>query len=51
MLISTYYVEFVENALFRSSGNICWPLRPSLLFDQLIMACTYFVCNKIADQV
>ena len=84
-----YYVDFVENAY---SSDICWPLRLSLLFDQLIMdkrdsdgffsrlvnvyvglvivwtynltdssliivdyqrrflACTFFVCNKTADQ-
>ena len=38
-LISTYahYVDFIENALFRSSGDICWLPRPSLLLDQLTM--------------
>ena len=28
-------VHFVENALFRSYGDICWPPLPSLLFDRL----------------
>ena len=27
-------VDFIENALFRSYGDICWPPLPSLLFWQ-----------------
>ena len=30
-----YCVNFVENASFKSSGDICWPLWPSLLLDEL----------------
>ena len=30
-------VEFVENTLFKSSGNICWPPLPSSLLDELSM--------------
>ena len=30
-----YCVHFVENILFESSGDICWPSLPSLLLDQL----------------
>ena len=32
-----YCVDFIENALFRSSSNICWPPLPSLLLDRLLM--------------
>ena len=28
-------VDFVENALFKSYGNICWPPLPSSLLDRL----------------
>ena len=30
-------VDFVENALFKSSDKICWPLLPSLLLDKFSM--------------
>ena len=30
-------VAFVENALFKSSGDICWPPLPSSLLDELSM--------------
>ena len=30
-------VAFVENALFRSSGNICWPPLPSSLLDKFLI--------------
>ena len=30
-------VAFVENALFKTSGNICWPSLPSSLLDELSM--------------
>ena len=32
-----YCVDFIKNALFRSSCNICWPPLPSLLLDRLSM--------------
>ena len=32
-----YCVDFIENTLFRSYGDICWPPLPSLLFDRLSM--------------
>jgi hypothetical protein len=28
-------VDVIENALFKSSGNNCWPHLPSLLLDEL----------------
>ena len=28
-------VDFVENASFKSSGDICWPPWPSSLLDEL----------------
>ena len=31
-----YCVDFIKNALFRSSGNICWQPLPSLLLDRLL---------------
>ena len=31
-----YCVDFVENTLFESSGDICWPPLPSSLLDQLL---------------
>ena len=43
-------VDLVENALFRSSGDICWPLLPSLLLDRLVHLVSYnyvIVCNAI----
>ena len=30
-------VTFIENALFKSSGDICWPPLPSSLLDKLSM--------------
>ena len=30
-------VDFMENALFKSSGEICWSPLPSPLFDELSM--------------
>ena len=30
-------VDFVENALFKSSGQICWSPLPSSLLDELLM--------------
>ena len=32
-----YCVDFVENALFKSYGEICWSPLPSLLLDELLM--------------
>ena len=32
-----YCVDFVENALFKTSGNICWSPLPSTLLDELSM--------------
>ena len=31
-----YCVDFVEHALFESSGDTCWPPLPSSLLDQLL---------------
>ena len=31
------YALYVENALFKSSGDICWPPLPSSLLDELSM--------------
>ena len=30
-------VEFIENALFKSSGEICWSPLPSSLLDELLL--------------
>ena len=35
-LVHVYCVNFIENTLFRNSGNICWPPLPSLLLDGLL---------------
>ena len=32
-----YSEDFIENALFKSSGNICWLSLPSLLLDRRLM--------------
>ena len=56
-----YCVDFIENTLFKSYGDICWSSLPSLLLDQLSMdkrdsdgfflrrlACSIIiVCNRI----
>ena len=37
ILCHMHCVNFTENALFRSSGDICWPPLPSSLLDGLSM--------------
>ena len=34
-MVFSNYVDFVENALFKSSDDICRPPCPSLLLDEL----------------
>ena len=52
-----HFVDFVENVLFRSYGDICWPSQPSVLYctavlpymwHALVLSYSYVIaCNAI----
>ena len=35
VILTMKHVEFVENTLFKSYGEVCWSSQPSLLLDEL----------------